>query len=73
MNIHGYLCSINMHEIILGVDNCGKSCIRFCMSVELSPLVHEYSWLFIFSIFKHIHGAILHSCIIMNIPGTRLE
>ena len=31
------------------------------MSEWLSPLVHEYSWLFMFIRFKNIHGAILHS------------
>ena len=35
--------------------------IGFCMSEQLSPLVHGYSWLFMFIIFKYIHGAVLHS------------
>ena len=34
------------------------------MSEWLSPLVHEYSWLFMFIIFKNIHGAIFT---VMNI------
>ena len=31
------------------------------MSKWFSPLFHDYSWLFMFIIFKKIHGAILHS------------
>ena len=50
MNIHDYSCSNPMHEITLGVDNCGKSCIGLCMSEQLSPLVHRYSCLLYSSI-----------------------
>ena len=39
-----------MHEIILRVGNCGKSCIGFCMYEKLSPLVHGYSCLLYSSI-----------------------
>ena len=44
-----------MHEIILRVDNCGISCIGFCMSEQLSPLVHGYSCLSIFMVQFYIH------------------
>ena len=37
------------------------------MSEWFSPLFHEFSWLFMFSIFKKIHGASLHSWICQEV------
>ena len=41
--------------------------LRIYMSEWFSPLFHEFSWLFMFIIFKKIHGATLHSWICQEV------
>ena len=69
---YSWLFMFNPDAFILGADNCGKSCIGFCMSEKLSPLVHGYSWLFML-IYEGLGGGFWNSLISKNLAHYSLS